>query len=52
MNDQDRQNMKWVEIFNQYDLYSKSSETHVGQKSLEKHYRELVAQYIPGKIHW
>ncbi|WP_051785932.1 inositol oxygenase family protein [Endozoicomonas numazuensis] len=52
MNDQDRQNMKWVEIFNQYDLYSKSSETYKGKKPLEKHYRELVAQYIPGKIRW
>ncbi|WP_062260258.1 inositol oxygenase family protein [Endozoicomonas arenosclerae] len=52
MNDQDRQNMKWVEVFNQYDLYSKSSLVQKDKKALEKHYKELVAQYIPGEIRW
>lgn len=52
MNDDDRRNLKWVDIFNQYDLYSKSSESYTTQKDLVKHYKELVAQYVPGKIRW
>ena len=52
MNDKDKQLFKWLKAFNKYDLYSKSGETYSNNKKLQTHYKDLIAQYIPGTINW
>jgi len=46
MNEHDHEMFKWVQLFNPYDLYSKSPD----QKSWEElkpYYEDLVAKYLP-----
>ena len=47
----DREMMKWVNKFNQFDLYTKCP---VPPKvdELKEYYQGLVDKYIPGKLHW
>lgn len=51
MNDHDREMIKWVQVFNQYDLYSKT-EVEPDLKSLEPYYMELINEFFPEKIKW
>lgn len=51
MNEQDREMFKWVEDFNQYDLYTKRDE-RMDVAGLKPFYRELIAEYFPEKINW
>lgn len=46
MDEHDREMLKWVKLFNPYDLYSKSPEPP-DWKKLRPYYEELVAKYLP-----
>jgi inositol oxygenase len=49
LDDHDRAMLKWVQLFNPYDLYSKNP-TPPDWKQLKPYYEELVAKYLPGTI--
>ncbi len=49
MDDQDREYFKWVNAFNPYDLYTKSSEPPDVQK-LRPYYEDLVSEFFPDEI--
>lgn len=51
LNQQDRDNLKWVNAFNPYDLYTKSHEAP-DVKKLRPFYEDLIAEYFPAKIRW
>lgn len=51
MDDQDRANLKWVQAFNPYDLYTKSAE-RPNLKELRPYYDELIREFFPEKIRW
>jgi inositol oxygenase len=51
MNDYDKSMMKWLKLFSNYDLYSKSSEP-INSAELLPYYKELVAEYFPEVINW
>lgn len=50
MNDEDRENMKWLKVFNKYDLYSKSK-VRINVKEVKPYYLSLISKvyimYIP-----
>lgn len=46
LDDHDREMLKWVNLFNPYDLYSKSP-TPPDWKVLKPYYEDLVAKYLP-----
>jgi inositol oxygenase len=51
MNDQDRENFRWVRAFNPYDLYTKSAERpDVG--ALRPYYEDLVSEFFPPTLAW
>lgn len=49
LDDHDREMLKWVKLFNPYDLYSKSPEPPDWSK-LKPYYQELVSKYLPATI--
>ena len=49
LDDHDRSMLKWVKLFNPYDLYSKSPEPP-DWKKLRPYYEDLAARYLPGKL--
>jgi len=49
MNDHDREMFKWVQLFNPYDLYSKSPQPP-NVKQLRPYYEDLAARYLPQEI--
>jgi len=51
LNAQDRENLKWVNAFNPYDLYTKSHESPDVAK-LRPYYEDLIAEFFPAKIRW
>lgn len=51
MDDYDEKMLKWVCLFNKYDLYSKSTE-RLNMQELLPYYAELVAEYFPDVIDW
>lgn len=51
MNEKDKEMLPWLQLFSKYDLYSKSEEK-IDIESLMPYYRELVAEYFPGKLDW
>ena len=51
MSDHDRAMFRWVDAFNVYDLYTKSSE-RVDVDGLRPFYEELIEEYLPGKLSW
>ena len=51
LNERDRENLKWVQAFNPYDLYTKSHEKPDVRK-LRPFYEELIGKYFPEKIRW
>lgn len=50
-NETDRRLLPWVQAFNPYDLYSKSSEKPDAKK-LRPYYDELINEFVPGTIAW
>ena len=50
-NEQDREMLKWVQVFNQYDLYTKSHEAP-DEKKLRPFYEGLIAEFFPAKLRW
>ena len=49
LDDHDRKMLKWVKLFNPYDLYSKNPTPPVW-KDLKGYYEDLVAKYLPDTI--
>ncbi len=46
LDDHDREMLKWVKLFNPYDLYSKTP-TPPDWKVLKPYYEDLIAKYLP-----
>ncbi|KAK4754328.1 hypothetical protein SAY87_002432 [Trapa incisa] len=52
MNDEDVENLKWLRIFNKYDLYSKSK-VRIDIEIVKPYYLSLIDKYFPAKkIKW
>ena len=51
LDEKDREMLHWVRLFNPYDLYSKSH-NRPELSDLEAYYRDLIDEFIPGKIRW
>ncbi len=51
MNDHDKDMIKWLKLFNQYDLYSKD-QAGIDIESIRPYYQELVAEFLPNKLNW
>lgn len=51
MNDEDQENLKWLQVFNKYDLYSKSKE-RVDVEKVKPYYLSLIDKYFPAKLRW
>jgi len=51
MNDEDHEMLKWLKIFNKYDLYSKSK-VRVDVEAVKPYYQSLIAKYFPLKLRW
>ncbi|CAN1164894.1 Inositol oxygenase 2 [Linum perenne] len=51
MNDEDRDNLKWLKIFNKYDLYSKSK-VPIEIEKVKPYYLSLIHKYFPAKLKW
>lgn len=49
MDDHDRKMLKWVKLFNPYDLYSKNP-TPPDWKKLRPYYEDLIAKYLPAEL--
>ena len=49
LDDHDKKMLKWVKLFNPYDLYSKNP-TPPNWKELKPYYEDLVAKYLPETI--
>ncbi|MFM7839772.1 MAG: inositol oxygenase family protein [Chitinophagaceae bacterium] len=49
LDDHDRDMLKWVKLFNPYDLYSKNP-TPPDWKQLRPYYEDLVAKYLPSTL--
>lgn len=47
----DRDNLKWVKLFNGYDLYSKV-DRRPDVAALRPYYEELIAEFFPATIRW
>ncbi|KAI9248868.1 inositol oxygenase [Phascolomyces articulosus] len=52
MDDHDKEMLKWVQLFNKYDLGSNLVEEPANLESLKPFYTELIANYFPPKIRW
>ncbi|KZV26042.1 inositol oxygenase 4-like [Dorcoceras hygrometricum] len=51
MNEEDKENLKWLHIFNKYDLYSKSK-VRVDIEEVKPYYLSLIEKYFPAKLRW
>jgi inositol oxygenase len=49
LDEHDRKMLKWVKLFNPYDLYSKNP-TPPNWKELKPYYEDLVAKYLPAEL--
>ena len=49
LDDHDREMLKWVKLFNPYDLYSKNP-TPPDWNQLRPYYEDLVAKYLPATL--
>lgn len=49
LDDHDRDMLKWVKLFNPYDLYSKNP-TPPDWNKLRPYYQDLANKYLPGKL--
>ena len=51
LTEHDREMLKWVVDFNQYDLYTKRDE-RMDVEQLKPYYQELIAEYFPATLRW
>jgi inositol oxygenase len=51
LDDKDREMLKWVKEFNQFDLYSKADCTY-NPEELAVYYKKAIAKYFPAKLRW
>ncbi len=51
LDDHDREMFKWVQAFNPYDLYTKSS-ARPDVDALRPYYEKLIAEYFPNELNW
>ncbi|KAL2516317.1 Inositol oxygenase 1 [Forsythia ovata] len=51
MNDEDEENLKWLQIFNKYDLYSKSK-VRIDVEEVKPYYLSLIDKYFPARLRW
>ncbi|KAI5651212.1 hypothetical protein M9H77_37217 [Catharanthus roseus] len=51
MNEEDKENLKWLQIFNKYDLYSKSK-VRIDVENVKPYYLSLIEKYFPAKLRW
>lgn len=51
MNAHDQEMFRWVEAFNPYDLYSKSSERPQVEK-FRPYYEALISEFFPAQLRW
>ncbi|GMY34451.1 inositol oxygenase 1-like [Fagus crenata] len=51
MNEEDVENLKWLQIFNKYDLYSKSK-VRIDVEKVKPYYLSLIEKYFPAKLKW
>uniref|UniRef100_A0A251SX95 Inositol oxygenase n=1 Tax=Helianthus annuus TaxID=4232 RepID=A0A251SX95_HELAN len=51
MSEEDVENLKWLQIFNKYDLYSKSK-VRVDVEKVKPYYESLIDKYFPAKLRW
>jgi inositol oxygenase len=51
MNEEDIDMFRWVEDFNQYDLYTKRDE-RMNVAQLRRFYEDLIREYFPDEISW
>ncbi|CAA6671648.1 unnamed protein product [Spirodela intermedia] len=51
MNEEDKENLKWLHVFNKYDLYSKSK-VRIDVESVKPYYLSLIEKYFPAKLKW
>ncbi|MBT6584856.1 MAG: inositol oxygenase, partial [Gammaproteobacteria bacterium] len=51
MDDEDRELMRWVRLFRQYDLYSKS-QAPPDSVTLKPYYTDLIKRFFPETICW
>ena len=50
LSDADSEKMKWLKLFQKFDLYSKDGTALPDMQQLKAYYQTLVNKYIPGKI--
>lgn len=50
MNNEDRENMKWLKVFNKYDLYSKSK-VRINVEEVKPYYLSLINKVCIFKFH-
>ncbi|PIA42878.1 hypothetical protein AQUCO_02000376v1 [Aquilegia coerulea] len=51
MNEEDVENLKWLQVFNKYDLYSKSK-VRIDVEKVKPYYLSLIEKYFPAKLKW
>ncbi|KAG5578769.1 hypothetical protein H5410_049396 [Solanum commersonii] len=51
MNEEDKENIKWLNIFNKYDLYSKSN-VRIDVEKVKPYYLSLIQKYFPKTLRW
>ncbi|XP_052198667.1 inositol oxygenase 1-like isoform X2 [Diospyros lotus] len=51
MNEEDHESLKWLKIFNKYDLYSKSK-VRIDVEKVKPYYLSLIEKYFPAKLRW
>ncbi|KAH0857085.1 hypothetical protein HID58_085346 [Brassica napus] len=51
MSEEDREDLKWLLVFNKYDLYSKSK-VQVDVEQVKPYYISLINKYFPAKLKW
>ena len=50
MNEKDNHMMKYLKIFNIYDLYTKNNNSDTLDNSILTYYNNLIEKYIPGSF--
>ncbi|XP_071911066.1 inositol oxygenase 1-like isoform X3 [Coffea arabica] len=51
MNEEDHESLKWLKVFNKYDLYSKSK-VRIDVEKVKPYYLSLIEKYFPAKLRW
>jgi len=51
LSEKDRELLPWLELFGQYDLYSKDPE-NLSMETLYPYYEELIDEFLPKELKW